>query len=95
MVLLTAILLMLIGATLGLARRSWWEIGLLAFLACGSLQVVYFALGDWRGELGLPVHDRLFDAIVIGWLLFGAYASYVLALLYARWHPPSGTQSDR
>jgi hypothetical protein len=95
MVLLTMILLTLIGATLGLARRSWWQIGVLTLVACGSLQVVYLLMGDWRGELGLPHRDRLFDPMVIGWLLIGAYVSYALAFLYACWRPPTGTRSDR
>ena len=93
MVLLTSILLMLIGATLGLARRSWWEIGVLTLLACGSLQVLYLLMGDWRGELGLPHNDRMFDPIAVAWLLVGPYTSYVLAFLYTRWWPP--THSDR
>jgi hypothetical protein len=93
MVLLTTILLMLIGATLGLARRAWWEIGALTLLACGSLQVVYLLVDDWRGELGLPHHDRLFAPMVVGWLLIGAYASYALALLYARWRLSAGARS--
>jgi hypothetical protein len=83
---------MLIGATLGLARRAWWEIGALALLACGSLQLVYLQVSDWRGELGLPHHDRLFDPMATGWLLVGAYTSYALALLYARWRLPTGTR---
>jgi hypothetical protein len=94
MVLLTSILLMLVGATLGLARRSWWEIGVLALLACGSLQVVYLLLGDWRDELGLPHHERLLDPMIVTWLLAGPYTSYGLAFLYARWRPPTGMGSD-
>ena len=94
MVLLTSILLMLIGATLGLARRSWWQVGVLTLVACGSLQVVYLLLGDWRSELGLPHSDRPFDTMIVAWLLVGPYTSYVLAFLYSRWRPPTGTRSD-
>jgi hypothetical protein len=85
MFLFATILLLLAGVALGVARRRWWEIGVLTVLASGSLRVVQLLTGGWRGDLGLPLDEPLFDPIAVGLLFLGVYVSYGLGLLFARW----------
>ena len=92
--LLTTILLLLVGMALGLARRAWWEIGVLTVLACGALQVAQFWMAGWRDHVGLPHDEGVVEPQVIGWLLLAAYASYVLGLLYSRWRLTPAAHRD-
>jgi hypothetical protein len=94
MLVLTTILLLLSGIALGLARRSWWEIGALTLLTWGCLQLADTWIGSWRDQVGLPHDQRFFELRSIGWLLLSVYASYALAFLYSRWRLPAGTQSN-
>ncbi len=95
MLVLTTILMLLLGIALGLARRSWWEIGVLTLLAWGSLQATGSWMGDWRHQVGLPHAESFFEPRAITWLLVGVYSSYALAFLYASWRLPRDTQSGR
>jgi hypothetical protein len=92
--LLTTFLLLLAGMALGLARRSWWQIGVLTLLVCGALQVAHLWMGDWRHHVGLPHDERLVEPQVIGWLLFAGYASYALGWLYSRWRLTPAAHRD-
>jgi hypothetical protein len=95
MLVLTTILLLLSGIALGLARRSWWEIGVLTLLTWGSLQFADAWIGSWRDQVGLPHDQPFFELQSFGWLLAGVYVSYALAFLYSRWRLPTGAQSNR
>jgi hypothetical protein len=97
MLVLTAILLLLLRIAFGLARRPWWEIGILAFLSCGVLQATEFWIGDWRRQVGLLANEHLFQSNAIAWLLvgFGAYVCYGMAFLYSRRHLARGSRSNR
>jgi hypothetical protein len=95
MLVLTTILLLLSGTMLGLARRSWWEVGVLTLLIWGSLRLVDTWIGSWRDQIGLPNDQRFLEMGSVGWLLVGAYVSYALAFLYSLWRLGAGTQSDR
>ena len=95
MLTLTTILLLLSGIALGLARRSWWMIGVLTLLAWGSLQLTDSWMSSWRNQVGLTSDHRFFEPWVIGRLLVAAYASYAVAFVYSRWRLPTGTQSNR
>ena len=87
MLVLTAILLLLLGVALGLARRPWWEMGVLILLACAVLHTAEFWIGDWRRQVGFPGDNHLIEPKVLAWLLVGVgtYACYGLAFLYSRW----------
>jgi hypothetical protein len=93
---LTTILLLLLGIASGLARRAWWEMGVLTLLAWGSLQLVDSWMANWRIQIGLPRDEFFIEAPASAWLLIGVgvYVSYGLALLYSRWRLPPGS-SDR
>jgi hypothetical protein len=95
MLLLTTILLLLSGIALGLARRSWWEIGVLSLLTWGSLQLADAWIGSWRNQVGLPHDQSFFELRSFGWLLAGVYMAYASAFLYSRWRLPTGMQSNR
>jgi hypothetical protein len=95
MLLLTTVLLILSGLALGLARRSWWEIGILTLLAWGFLRVADLWIGNWRGQVGLPHDERLLEPQIFACLLVGAYVSYALAFLYSRWRLAARTKPDR
>jgi hypothetical protein len=92
MVTLSMILLVLLAAASGLARRAWWEMGLLTLLAWGSVQVVDLWIGSWRSQAGLPRDEFFIETSATAWLLIGVgvYASYAAALIYARWRMPPG-----
>src|SRR5512145_1705597 len=96
MLVLTAILLLLLGVALGLARRPWWEIGVLALLSCGILQATESWMGDWRRQVGLHADEHLFEPQAVAWLLVGVgtYVCYGLAFLYSRRHLGRGSQPD-
>jgi hypothetical protein len=97
MLVLTTILLFLLAIALGLARRPWWEIGVLTLLAWAFLQVTDSLMGNWRRQVGLPDDEHLFGPQAIAWLLVGAgiYACYGLAFLYSRRRSARGAQSSR
>jgi hypothetical protein len=97
MLVLTAILLLLLGVALGLARRPWWEMGGLILLAWAVLHATEFWIGDWRRQIGLPGVNHLVEFKVLAWLLVavGAYACYGLAFLYSRRRLARGRQSSR
>jgi hypothetical protein len=95
MLLLTTILLILSGIALGLACRSWWEIGVLTLLAWSFLRLADLWTGNWRGQVGLPHDERFFEPRTMACLLGGAYVGYVLALLYSRWRLAARSKSDR
>jgi hypothetical protein len=97
MVVLTTFLLLLLGIALGLARRPWWEIGVLTLLASLFLHATESWLGGWRHQVGLPDVEPLFERQTIVWLLVGvgSYACYGLAFLYSRRRLARGAQSDR
>ena len=97
MLVLTATLLLLLGIALGLARRPWWEIGVLTLLASVLLEATESWIGNWRRQVGLPDHEHLFELQAMVWLLVGvgSYICYGLALLYSRWRLERETQSDR
>jgi hypothetical protein len=86
MVILTTVLLILLGVAFGLARRAWWEMGILTLVAWGSLQVVDVWIGNWRNQVGLPRDAFFVQASALTWLLIGVgvYVSYGLAYLYSR-----------
>jgi hypothetical protein len=92
--LLTTILLLMVGMVLGLARRPWWEIGALALLACGGLQLARLWMADWRDQVGLPHDESFVEPQAIGWVLLAAYASYTLGLLYSRWRMRPAAHRD-
>jgi hypothetical protein len=89
MLVLTNILLLMAALMFGMARRPWWQIGLLALVTCGPPQLAQFWAGDWRYGVGLPYHEESLNAHVVGWivgwLLFFAYGGYALGFLYSRW----------
>lgn len=97
MLVLTAILLLLLGMALGLARRPWWEIGVLTLLAWGFLQATDSWMVGWRRQVGLPGDEHLLEPRAIAWLLVGIgnYVCYGMAFLYSRWRLARGTQSGR
>jgi hypothetical protein len=97
MLVLTAILLLLLGVVLGLARRPWWEIGFMVLLSFGVLQATEFWIGDWRRQVGLLRDEHLFEPKVIAWLLVGisAYVCYGIALLYSRRRLVRGSRQGR
>jgi hypothetical protein len=92
MVVLTTVMLLLLGVASGLARRAWWEMGMLTLLAWGLLQVVDYWIGNWRYQVGLPSNAFFVEAPAIAWLLIGisVYVSYGLAFLYSRRQLPPG-----
>jgi hypothetical protein len=96
MLVLTTVLLLLLGIALGLARRPWWEVGVLTLLAWAFLEATDTWMGDWRRQVGLPGDEHLFERQAITWLLVGVsnYACYGLAFLYSRWRLARDTQSD-
>lgn len=96
MVMLTTILLLSLGIASGLARRAWWEMGVLTLVAWGSLQLVDSWMANWRIGIGLPRDEFFIEAPARAWLLIGVgvYVSYGLAFLYSRWRLPPGS-SDR
>ena len=73
----------------GIARRPWWQIGVLALVVCVPPQLAQFWAGDWRDGLGLPYHEESLNvhvvAWIVGWLLFFAYMGYALGFFYSRW----------
>jgi hypothetical protein len=94
MLLLTTILLILSGIALGLARRSWWEIGVLTLLAWGFLRVADLWIDNLRSQVGLPHYVRFSEPEVFACLVTGAYVSYVLAFLYSRWRLATRAKPD-
>jgi hypothetical protein len=97
MLMLTAILLQLLGVALGMARRPWWEIGVLTLLAWALLLATEFWMGHWRRQAALPDDDYHFEPQAMVWLLvgIGSYVCYGLAFLYSRRRLVRGTQPDR
>lgn len=97
MLVLTTVLLLMLGIALGLARRPWWEIGVLALLACALLSVTESWMGHWRRQVGLPDAEHLFEPQAMSWLLVAvaSYACYGLAFLYSRRHLARGTPPER
>ena len=97
MLVLTAVLLPPLGLALGLARRPWWEVGLLTLLACVALQATEAWVGDWRRQVGLPDDQRPFQSQAVAWLLIGVgtYVCYGLAYLHSRRRSAQDERSDR
>ena len=97
MLVLTTILLLLLGIALGLARRPWWEIGVLTLLAAVFLRATELWMGNWRHQVGLPDDEHLFEPQAVVWFMVGVgtYVCYGLAFLYSRWRLARGTQPDR
>jgi hypothetical protein len=89
MLLLTNVLLLIVALMFGIARRPWWQIGLLALVTCGPPQFAQFWMGDWRYGVGMPDYAHAPDPRAVVWitagLLFFAYMGYALGILYSRW----------
>jgi hypothetical protein len=93
MLLLTTMLLLIVALAFGFSRRPWWQIGVLAILACGPLQLVPFWMDDWRSRVGLsslePAPDLQVLVQIGGWLLLCSYVGYALGLACSRWRQVS------
>lgn len=88
MLLLTNMLLLGVAFMFGVARRPWWQIGLLAIVACAPLQFAQFWVGDWRYGVGLSYHEQTLESQIVwivGYLLCFTYVGYALGVLYSRW----------
>jgi hypothetical protein len=94
MLLSTTLLLLIVALAFGFSRRPWWQIGTLALVACGPLQLAHFWMDDWRHRVGLSHHEQSLDLQVLlqiaCWLLLCSYVGYGLGLLYSRRRGLSG-----
>ena len=89
----TMLLLLIVALAFGFSRRPWWQIGLVALLGCGPLQLATLWTDGWRQQLGLshgPKLDLNMSVQIVALLLFCSYSGYLLGLLYARWRGIDG-----
>jgi hypothetical protein len=88
LLLATMLPLLIVAMAFGFARRPWWQIGVLAVLVCGPLQVANLLTDDWRYQVGLARHEQPVDlqmpVMIVATLLLCSYLGYALGLLYAR-----------
>jgi hypothetical protein len=89
MLLLTNILLLGVAFVFGFARRPWWQVGVVAFVANAPVQFVQFWMGDWRYRVGLSYHEQSLGSQeliwIVGSILCFTYVGYALGILYSRW----------